>query len=48
MTHAFMLDIQNVTNRLNPLERYYSQSRGDIMTEVHTGLFPVLNYRVEF
>lgn len=48
MTHAFMLDIQNVTNRLNPLERYYSQSRGNIMTEVHTGLFPVLNYRVEF
>ncbi len=48
MTHSFMLDIQNVTNHLNPLDRYYHQGRQNIMTETHTGLFPVLNYRVEF
>jgi len=48
LTHAIMLDIQNVTNRLNPLETYYSRSRQDIHTEFHTGVFPVINYRIEF
>ena len=48
MTHSIMLDIQNVSNRLNPLEEYYNRSTQQIQQEVHTGLFPVLNYRVEF
>ena len=48
MTHSIMLDIQNITNRLNPLEVYYSRSRQDLVTDTHTGLFPVINYRVEF
>jgi hypothetical protein len=48
MTHAIMLDIQNVTNRLNPLENYYSRQTMQVEQDVHTGLFPVLNYRVEF
>jgi hypothetical protein len=48
LTHSIMLDIQNVTNRLNPLEMYYSFSRQSIQTDYHTGLFPVINYRIEF
>ncbi|NND33965.1 MAG: TonB-dependent receptor, partial [Saprospiraceae bacterium] len=48
MTHTIMLDIQNVTNRLNPLEEYYNRNTQQIEQDVHTGLFPVLNYRVEF
>ncbi len=48
LTHAIMLDVQNVSNRLNPLDRYYSVARGEVHTEFHTGLFPVLNYRLEF
>ncbi len=48
MTHAIMLDIQNITNRLNPLEDYYIRSQQKVGVDTHTGLFPVLNYRVEF
>ena len=48
VTHSIMLDIQNVTNRQNPLETYYSRSRQEIRTDTHTGIFPVINYRIEF
>ncbi len=47
-THSIMLDIQNVTNRLNPLGQYYRASTQNIEFDTHTGLFPVLNYRLEF
>jgi hypothetical protein len=47
-THTIMLDIQNVTNHLNAGYRYYNRELRDLDTETHTGLFPVLNYRVEF
>ena len=48
LTHSISLDIQNVTNRLNIFSTYYSNSRQSIEQEYHTGLFPVLKYRVEF
>ncbi len=48
VTHSIMLDIQNVTNRQNPLSTYYSRARQEIHTDTHTGIFPVINYRVEF
>ncbi|MDX1479152.1 MAG: TonB-dependent receptor [Saprospiraceae bacterium] len=48
MTHSVRLDIQNVTNRLNIFDTYYSQASMNLAHEYHTGLFPVLSYRVEF
>ena len=48
LTHTWRLDVQNVTNHLNPLRQYYSRNLQAISTEYHTGLFPVLNYRLEF
>jgi len=47
-THSIMLDIQNVSNRLNPLNEYYNARQMQVEFDTHTGLFPVLNYRVEF
>ena len=48
LTHTLMLDIQNVTNRLNPLYGYYNRTTQNIDYDTHTGLLPILNYRVEF
>lgn len=48
ITHALMLDVQNVTNHLNRLQDYYNRFTDDIDYDTHTGLFPVLNYRMEF
>ncbi|MDX1409647.1 MAG: TonB-dependent receptor, partial [Saprospiraceae bacterium] len=48
LTHSIRLDIQNVTNRLNIFDTYYSKSSMNLAYEYHTGLFPVLSYRVEF
>jgi hypothetical protein len=48
ITHAIMFDIQNVTNHLNYLQDYYNRYTGEIDYDTHTGLFPVLNYRIEF
>ena len=48
MTHTIMLDVQNITNRLNPLWREFSVGLNDIDIVTHAGLFPVLNYRIEF
>lgn len=48
MTHTIMFDIQNITNRLNVNYKYYDEDTGNIEIETQTGLFPNLNYRVEF
>jgi hypothetical protein len=42
------LDIQNVTNRLNIWDEYYSYERESMEYVYMNGLIPVLNYRVEF
>ena len=47
-THTISLDVQNATNRLNPFYNYYDDKTQSIDYEYHTGLFPVLNYRIEF
>jgi hypothetical protein len=47
-THTIMLDIQNLTNRLNVLNQYYNVSRKSIEYDYQQGLFPLFNYRVEF
>lgn len=42
------LDIQNVTNRLNVWDEYYSYEMKDMVTSYMNGLIPILNFRVEF
>jgi outer membrane receptor protein involved in Fe transport len=42
------LDIQNVTNRLNVWDEYYSSETKNIEQSYMVGLVPVLNYRIEF
>ena len=48
MTHTIMFDIQNVTNRQNSAEVDFNEDTGKIETITHTGLFPFVNYRIEF
>lgn len=48
LTHTITLDIQNVTNRLNPFDDYYEPAIRMVDYDYHTGLFPVLSYRIEF
>ncbi len=48
MTHTILLDIQNVTGRLNVFLQYYDNKTKQIETYTQTGFFPVFNYRVEF
>ncbi|MCB0666378.1 MAG: TonB-dependent receptor [Saprospiraceae bacterium] len=48
LTHTLMLDIQNLTNHLNRLEDDFDRRTGEIEYETYTGLFPVINYRIEF
>ena len=48
ITHSIMLDVQNVTNRLNVFSQYYSEDTQQIETYYQSGLFPVFNYRIEF
>lgn len=47
-THTLMLDIQNVSNRENIYGRYYDSDDNPIETLYQTGLFPFINYRIEF
>ncbi len=48
LTHTILLDIQNVTGRLNTYSQYYDNDTQKIETYTQTGFFPVFNYRVEF
>ena len=48
LTHTIMFDIQNVSNRLNIAESFYNDETKQIENELHTGLFPNFNYRIEF
>ncbi len=47
-TSTISLDIQNVVNRLNAYNRYYSTATKQIETDTQMGLIPILNYRLEF
>jgi hypothetical protein len=48
VTHSILLDVQNVTNHLNIFSTYYNSAAGQVNSDYHTGLFPVLNCRIEF
>ncbi|GAB5555045.1 MAG: carboxypeptidase-like regulatory domain-containing protein [Saprospiraceae bacterium] len=47
-THSIMIDIQNVFNRENLFGQFYNQDSNQIEKYYQTGLFPTLNYRIEF
>jgi hypothetical protein len=48
MSSTLSLDVQNITNRLNVLDKYYDPYSADIITNYQAGLIPILNYKVEF
>ncbi len=47
-THTIMFDIQNVTNRDNIYDLYYSSGSQQVEKVYQTGLLPIFNYRIEF
>jgi outer membrane receptor protein involved in Fe transport len=47
-THTLSFDIQNLTSNKNLYTSYYDNDRGTIRSEYQLGLFPFLNYRIEF
>jgi hypothetical protein len=46
--HVILLDIQNVTNRLNTWTEFYNDETQQIEQYPMAGLIPVLSYRIEF
>jgi hypothetical protein len=48
LTSTLSLDIQNLTNRLNVYNQYYSNDDKKIITSYQTGFIPVLNYKIDF
>jgi len=47
-THSIMLDVQNTSNRQNVFDEYFNPETGNIEASYQTGIFPFLNYRIEF
>jgi len=48
LTHTILFDIQNVTNRLNIQGSFYDVDDQQEQVFYQTGLFPFINYRIEF
>ncbi len=48
VTQEFFVDIQNITNRQNPLNISYNRTTQQLRTNYQLGLFPVVQYRVTF
>ena len=47
-THEIALDITNVTNHLNPYQRYWDGISNSIVYEYQQGIFPMGLYRINF
>lgn len=47
-THTIMVDIQNLSNRQNIFSQYYDSDLNSLEYVYQNGIFPILNYRVEF
>lgn len=47
-THTFMFDIQNTTNRENPFIIEYDDDSRSLVQDELLGMFPFINYRIEF
>ncbi len=48
VTQEFALDVQNITDRQNPLRRNFNASTGEMETIYQTGILPVVQYRIQF
>jgi hypothetical protein len=48
VTQKFGFDIQNITDRKNPLRQNFNPSSGTVETINQTGRLPVAQYRIEF
>lgn len=48
VTHQFILDIQNLSNKQNVFKENYNLSTGKFTTEYQTGLMPNIQYRILF
>lgn len=48
VTHVIKLDAQNILNRLNVYDYYYDSVIENIEVETHTGIIPVLSYKIIF
>lgn len=44
----FFVDLQNITNRQNPFNQYWDPNRERMITSYQLGLFPNINYRINF
>ncbi len=47
-SYKLSLDINNLTNRLNELSRYYDYSEQRVRSTYQLGLIPILSYKVNF
>jgi len=47
-THVVEMDIQNITNSMNPAGVYYDRAMDREETWTSMGIIPTLNYRIEF
>ena len=47
-SQEWAIDVQNVTNRQNPLYQRYNPAEGEINTVYQLGIFPVPQYRITF
>lgn len=48
VSHEFFVDVQNVTNRDNILRREYNPATGLVSNTNQLGLFPVIQYKLQF
>lgn len=48
MTHTFLIDIQNLFNRMNVLEYYYDRSAQRESTSFQAGIIPNIYYMISF
>ncbi len=47
-TRSIMIDFQNITNRKNIYSSYFDANSGTIKKTTQLGIFPIINYRIEF
>ena len=48
VTHTFLFDLQNVTNRFNVYYRYYDRISETLQEETQNGFIPFMSYRLDF
>ncbi|MGF1638803.1 MAG: carboxypeptidase-like regulatory domain-containing protein [Cyclobacteriaceae bacterium] len=46
--HEWALDIQNLSNHQNPFGMTFNRRAGEVITQNQLGIFPMVQYRIEF